>query len=90
MTVVAGVGVNFIWNWAGYIQGRAEGLVFVVRGGIPPDLTAPPKILTAQPYSKFPQSYRIMYFLINQLINAQAHVYLVNHYFLNAPGKMRK
>ena len=48
--------------------------------GVTPDLTAPPKILTAPTNFEAPQNYRIYIFFF--LANYPLLLYLVNHYFL--------
>ena len=53
--------------------------------GVTPDHTAPPNVLTASPYYKAIQNYIkdvFFYAIFNE------HVYLVNGYFLTAPGIM--
>ena len=65
------------------------------RYEIAPNLTAPPKILTAPPYFEASQNYRFFYNTYYPLLLVLRSVRrvsfdLVNYYFLTAPGKMRK
>ena len=71
-------------------QGRAEGrfLEAELHLTLPPQVFHPtlPEILSATPYFEALQNYRKMFF--KRVLNPfMAHVYLVNVYFLTAPGK---
>ena len=67
--------------------GACRGLVFgggmtphLAAPGVTPDLNAPPKILTAPPEILTAPTYFWMLLF-------HTNVYLVNHYFLTAPGR---